>query len=368
MKSTKTFTLYHGSPTKLEVGTFIDPEFFGKYEDVKVPNIKTGKKEPAVFLTSNFDMAIRYARREVYSAVDCKDDIQYCIFKNTEQQFYIYKTELPLSVLFDTKNGKPLSSSNHGEIACFDKVPVIDRYKIGIQDLLDYYSKKNNIRMVARYLKNEKKIPESFGDINGLFGKPTFDSWGLKQDLNKYTVPRNVLAPGEKKKLFDGISDADKDYLNNNLFKGEQIIPNLTRNIYFDAVKYAISGFDNLVLNGSSIAAYNKYTTGWVGNADDNFGTINNPDSPKEFKEWYEKHAYNGGHPFEIYPYYCLYVNDNDDGEFYLRLADMWCGGYQPSIINKLLKMYLGLNKNGFSCIIPNYNNYVLDILNEKSR
>ncbi len=71
----------------------------------------------------------------------------------------------------------------------------------------------------------------------------------------------------EKKELFSGISPKDKDVLNDNLYKSIQVIPNLTKNIYFVAVKYAISGFDKSVLNLDNISAYNKYTTKWVGGA-----------------------------------------------------------------------------------------------------
>ncbi len=103
------------------------------------------------------------------------------------------------------------------------------------------------------------------------------------------------------------------------------------------------------------------------GGADENFGTIENPNSVQDFNQWYECHAYSGGHPFEIYPYYCLYVNRNDDGSFYLRLGDMY-GDLNLGVINRMLKMYLGLYKNGFPCVMPKYNNYVLDILNDKLR
>lgn len=191
----KIFTLYHGSPAKLQVGDFICPSFFGKYEDVKVPV----KNEPAIFLTPHLDMAFRYARREVYSVVDCNDDIQYCIFKHPQQQFYIYKVKLPASTLYSVINGRSVSDINHGEVACFEPVFILECYCYDIPFLLAYYSGKNKMRTMARILKNANKVPKSFGDLNGLFGKPTLDSVRLKEDLNKYTTPRNILDNAGKK-------------------------------------------------------------------------------------------------------------------------------------------------------------------------
>ena len=85
----------------------------------------------------------------------------------------------------------------------------------------------------------------------------------------------------------------------------------MTRNYYFKAVKYALSGFDSSVLRhdvtyvtkmrkqmyckaqryklnpdiflSDDVLAYNKYTVNWVGDAIDNFGTIEKPDCPKDF-------------------------------------------------------------------------------------
>ncbi len=361
-----TLTLYHGSPNKLEIGDFVCPSFFDKYKEIKIFNKKTGKSEPVVFLTPYEKIAIRYACRDIYSVVDYSEDIQYMIFRNREQTFYIYETQLPISKLVDTISGDQIINIEHREYACFEPVQILNRYSFGIDAILDYYSKQNNIRTVARVLKNKNEIPACFGDLDGLLGKPCIASYQLKQDLNKYTTPRNVLNAKGKKELFDGISNHDKDYLKNCLEQDFQTIQNLTRNIYFMAVKYALSGFNKSVLSGTCLDAYNKYTARWVGDADKNFGTIKNPDCPGEFKQWYKYHAYKGGHPFEIYPYYCLYVNKNNKDEFYLRLGDMYMGHHLETI-NRLLKMYIALCKNGFFCEFP-YKDYVLDIINERLR
>lgn len=151
-----------------------------------------------------------------------------------------------------------------------------------------------------------------------------------------------------------------------------QPIENLTRNYYFKAVKYALVGIDAGVLNlgdvqrkkmkeqmqfkakrlglnpdifvSDDVCVYNKYTTGWVGDAIDNFGAIKNPDCPVDFAKWYDGYAYSGGHPFEIYPYICLYVR-RCGKRFYLELADFKVGNVVPS--EKVLKMFMALRQMG---------------------
>lgn len=167
-------------------------------------------------------------------------------------------------------------------------------------------------------------------------------------------------------------SKSDLDFLLKAL--GQDVCPveNMTRNYYFQAVKYALSGIDASVLKpnikqtiqqrmrdkavregldpdvfvSDDVMAYNKYTTGWVGDAIDNFGTIAKPDCPIEFKKWFDGYAYNGGHPFEIYPYICLYVLQKAD-KFYLELADFGMGNIRPS--EKVIKMFLALRRASIS-------------------
>ena len=146
-------------------------------------------------------------------------------------------------------------------------------------------------------------------------------------------------------------------------------VENMTRDYYFHAVKYAISGIDQNILkppakdlqnmqkrmmakavrNGlnpnifmsDDVYAYNKYTTNWVGDAVDNFGSIVSPNNSADFARWFDRYAYNGGHPFEIYPYVCLYVRRITD-KFYLELADFAAPNVQPT--EKVLKMFLALH------------------------
>ncbi len=167
---------------------------------------------------------------------------------------------------------------------------------------------------------------------------------------------------------------ADLDFLINALGQDVKPVKSMTRNYYFRAVKYAISGIDGSVLKpnlkqkfsmqqrmqnkaertgvapglfmSDDVFAYNKYTECWVGDAIDNFGTITRPDCPVDFAKWYDVYAYNGGHPFEIYPYICLYVRNNSDG-FYLELTDFVFGDGRPS--EKLIKMYLALQRANVS-------------------
>lgn len=165
-------------------------------------------------------------------------------------------------------------------------------------------------------------------------------------------------------------SKSDLDALRGELKISGQPIYGLTRNYYFKAVKYALSGFDSSVLRhdvtyvtkmrkqmyckaqryklnpdiflSDDVLAYNKYTVNWVGDAIDNFGTIEKPDCPKDFQKWYDEHAYNGGHPFEIYPYICLYVRRQKDG-FCLELANM--GLSSIFYLEKMLKMFVALRQ-----------------------
>ena len=163
-------------------------------------------------------------------------------------------------------------------------------------------------------------------------------------------------------------SKSDLDFLLKALGQDVCQVENMTCNYYFQAVKYALSGIDASVLRpdikqkqimqqrirdkavreglnpdifmSDDVMAYNKYTAGWVGDAIDNFGTIAKPDCPIEFKKWFDGYAYNGGHPFEIYPYVCLYVLSKGD-KFYLELADFGMGDIRPS--EKVIKMFLAL-------------------------
>ncbi|MBR5153853.1 MAG: hypothetical protein IKW57_03615 [Alphaproteobacteria bacterium] len=145
-------------------------------------------------------------------------------------------------------------------------------------------------------------------------------------------------------------------------------IKNFTRNYYLKCVKYALAGIDADVvapnaeyldkmnefmrnkaikqgLNpnifvGVDVCAYNKYTVGWVGDVIDNFGTIQSPECPVDFAKWFEVYAYNGGHPFEIYPNICLYVRRMKN-DFYLELADFCVGKNVPS--EKVQNMFWAL-------------------------
>ena len=174
-------------------------------------------------------------------------------------------------------------------------------------------------------------------------------------------------------------SKTDLEVLHRELQVPGQPIGEMTRNYYFKVVKYALSGFDSSVLQpeakyvkqmqrrmvdkaqryklnpdiflSDDVLAYNKYTVNWVGDAIDNFGTIEKPDCPKDFQKWYDKYAYNGGHPFEIYPYICLYVRRKKDN-FYLELADFDAGSIGRS--QKLLKMFVALRQAGIPVELRN--------------
>lgn len=186
-------------------------------------------------------------------------------------------------------------------------------------------------------------------------------------------------------------SKTDLEVLHRELQVPGQPIAEMTRNYYFKAVKYALSGFDSSVLQpdakyvkqmqrrmvdkaqryklnpdiflSDDVLAYNKYTVNWAGDAIDNFGTIEKPDCPKDFQKWYDEHAYNGGHPFEIYPYICLYVRRQKDG-FCLELANM--GLSSVFYLEKMLKMFVALrqahipvelqNRDAFLGYWQNYN------------
>lgn len=166
------------------------------------------------------------------------------------------------------------------------------------------------------------------------------------------------------------ISGSDLVFLAKALVKDVRPIENMTRNYYFGAVKYALSGIDETILNMSAnvrekmqrkmqvkacslnlnpsifmsddVLAYNKYTDCWVGDAIDNFGMIEKPDCPKEFQKWFDGYAYNGGHPFEIYPYVCLYVRRIKSG-FYLELTDFDVGAVRPT--EKVIKIFIALQR-----------------------
>lgn len=181
--------------------------------------------------------------------------------------------------------------------------------------------------------------------------------------------------------VLKNFSGLDLDFLRESLQDNVVLIENMTRNYYFRAVKYALAGIDKSVLNmgvgvrekmqrhmwvkaqrynlnamlfmSDDVLAYNKYTCGWVGDAIDNFGTIKNPDCPIEFKKWFDKYAYNGGHPFEIYPYVCLYVRRKDDG-FHLELANIKIYDTGPS--DKVLKMFIALRRAGICVTLRDRN------------
>ena len=169
-------------------------------------------------------------------------------------------------------------------------------------------------------------------------------------------------------------STSDLERIAHDAVQSAQPIKNMTCNYYFRVVKYAISGIDKSVLSpapaqleqeqkrmrakavannlnpdmfmSTDVYAYNKYTAKWVGDAIDNFGTIVGPDCPADFNKWFDVCAYNGGHPFEIYPYVCLYVR-REKGGFYLELADFYSSEMCPS--EKVLKMFLALRANDVS-------------------
>ena len=169
-------------------------------------------------------------------------------------------------------------------------------------------------------------------------------------------------------------SKSDLVFLMSELGQGQKPVEGLTRNYYFNVVKYALSGIDESILDvkanvrekmqrkmqfkaqmynlnpglfmSDNVIAYNKYTQNWVGDAIDNFGTIKNPDCPIEFKKWFNEYAYNGGHPFEIYPYICLYVMRKNN-KFYLELADFNIGGVCPT--EKVLKMFIAVRRAGIN-------------------
>ena len=175
----------------------------------------------------------------------------------------------------------------------------------------------------------------------------------------------------------ENFSKTDIDFIVRELGQGAKPIENITRNYYFQAVKYALSGFDKSVIcmdanvrekmqrqmqakarrynlnpdvfMSDDVMAYNKYTQGWVGDAIDNFGTITRPDCPVDFVKWYEGHAYNGGHPFEIYPYVCLYVV-RQTGGFYLELADFSINAGRPT--ERVMKMYMALRRANVSVVL----------------
>lgn len=176
----------------------------------------------------------------------------------------------------------------------------------------------------------------------------------------------------------ENFSKSDIDFIVRDLCQSAEPIAGMTRNYYFQAVKYALAGIDKSVMcmdvnfrekmqrqmqvkarrynlnpdvfMSDDVIVYNKYTQGWVGDAIDNFGTIMRPDCPVDFVKWYDSHAYNGGHPFEIYPYVCLYVVRRASG-FYLELADF-------SIFNarrpteRVLKMYMALRRANVSVVL----------------
>jgi len=170
-------------------------------------------------------------------------------------------------------------------------------------------------------------------------------------------------------KDLEKFSESDLLFLTKEANKKSLPVSNLTRNYYFKAVKYAISGIDKDVLKpeysesqekhirakaqkrglnpnifmSDDVYAYNKYTARWVGDAIDNFGTITKPDSVRDFQKWFDMYAYNGGHPFEIYPYVCLYVRRHENGKFYLELQDFDVSVSGPS--KTVLKMFLALRK-----------------------
>lgn len=179
-------------------------------------------------------------------------------------------------------------------------------------------------------------------------------------------------------------SESELSVLKRELKISGQPIHNLTRNYYFRAVKYALSGFDGTVLHPNvtyvkkmrgqmyrkaqryklnpdifmsyDVCAYNKYTINWAGDAIDNFGTIKNPDCPIEFQQWYDEHAYNGGHPFEIYPFLCLYVRRKNNA-FYLELANF--GVDSVFYLEKLLKMFIALRCAGVPVDLCNRDSFL---------
>ena len=137
-------------------------------------------------------------------------------------------------------------------------------------------------------------------------------------------------------------------------------VTKMRKQMYCKAQRYKLN--PDIFLS-DDVLAYNKYTVNWSGDAIDNFGTIEKPDCPEDFQKWYDEHAYNGGHPFEIYPYICLYVRRQKDG-FYLELANM--GLSSVFYLEKMLKMFVALrqahipvelqNRDAFLRYWQNYN------------
>lgn len=194
-------TLFHGTPVKLRIGEYLDPSYCGMWENSKIYNPKNGKYDTkAIYFTPRFDIALSYARREIYCPIDATTDTKYFIFQRPGYAMYVYEVKIPKNLLY-TAMGQP-ATTFIGEVCCTQKVRILKRHTYNIARILQHYSQQDEINTVARIIKKTPEncvkgkfyAPFSFG-FQGCAGFVHFDNTELLKDLAENTVPVPRIPP-----------------------------------------------------------------------------------------------------------------------------------------------------------------------------
>ena len=227
-------------------------------------------------------------------------------------------------------------SINSKNVICADMNKTNDVFIIKQRhDLLDFliYEVSEIIKMLENntyndYVANNISYKNRFGIIK------RSDYWNIYPDF--------------KKKLNEYISEEEiNEFVNSASATTNNRIKDMTANIYYESVKLAYQNNNYDIGDLSAKDLYLKYADG----RDEGLRDIN-PDSSKEFDDWYNDENKFGGHPWEIMRGHSFYrVNlsvQHDNNGYYLSL-------YAP-ILRKIeaAKIYLALKKNNIPIQIYN--------------
>lgn len=198
---TKNLVLFHGSPVKIAVGDYLNPAYCGMWENSKIYNPKTGCYDiSALYFCKSVDMALLYARREIYAPEDAKTGTKYFIFDRPDYVTYVYQVNIQTAKLF-TADGRATTDFS-GEVCCTEPVKIIQRHTYDIARILQYYGDKDKINTAARIINPASEnwadgkfwAPRSFGFRGGM-GCININNSELLQDLEQNTLSIPGVAP-----------------------------------------------------------------------------------------------------------------------------------------------------------------------------
>ena len=193
--------LFHGSPVKIDAGDYLNPAYCGMWENSQIYNHQTGQYDiNALYFIKRFDIALLYARREIYAPEDAQTNTKYFIFDRPDYSTYVYEVNIPTNKLL-TAMGRPATNFN-GEVCCTEPVKIMQRHTYDISWILQYYGEKDKINTDARiinpksenFIDDEFFAPRSFG-LRGGMGYININNSELLHDLERHTLAIPGIAP-----------------------------------------------------------------------------------------------------------------------------------------------------------------------------